>query len=414
MKKILEELGAVIIFLAPYPTWVKGLFVIWVLGTCALLLAFVLAPRKAGPAQPARPPLTWEKFDVLLKEGGQSIVLRSNWSDIAWIDSEGWLCGAIEAGGGGGDVGRGMLVRSIDGGNSWRQVDKKNFESGKGSFSWGPTGTYTYTWSEVGPINSILVYKRHLGEGRYRTEAWIGTATGVYSSEDAGEKWIRKTPPPDDPLRYALFARILQVEAFNQVYAVGWQGIAHWPASNGGWELQLPTYTSAIVGIDIGPGREIWAVGHAPNPEAKRTYGGAIYRRPSDSAPWTIESLNRVEFEKDEFPNDIRVINHEVVLAVGQRGLIARGRRQKDESFQWERISSGTEQGLRSIDVSDNVIWVVGDSGTVLFSTDKGESWQSAPPVVDEKKQPINLHRVRFFGSSGWILGSGAVLKSTK
>jgi photosystem II stability/assembly factor-like uncharacterized protein len=408
LKKIIEELGLLIAFLGPYPFWVKTLFAVWVLVSCALLISFALGRPTVSERKVS--PLGWQRYDVSVKQGGHHVVLRASWTDMGWLESDGWLSGAIEAGGGGGDVGRGLLLRTRDGGNSWREIDKANFDSGKGSFTWVREGGYEYKWSEVGPINSLIPYNRHLGAGQYRTELWIAAATGIYASADGGETWKRRTPPPNHPERYALFLRILSVEAFSQIYAVGWQGISHWPNGTGEWELQFPTYCSAIMGIDLGPAREVWATGHAPNPNCDRLQGGAIYRLISERARWTVEEQNM--FAKDEFLSDIRVLDHRTVIVVGERGLVVRGVRQQDETFKWSRQESGTVRGLRSIGISDGVIWVVGDAGTILFSSDNGQTWNSAPPLLDDNKQPFSLQRIKFFGPIGWILANGAVFRS--
>src|SRR5207247_2584401 len=83
-----------------------------------------------------------------------------SWKDIFWMGKRGWLCGAIEEGGGGGDVGRGLLLHTTDRGSSWRQIDRSGFECGEGSFTWGPRGTRVYQWKDVGPIYTVRFYNR--------------------------------------------------------------------------------------------------------------------------------------------------------------------------------------------------------------------------------------------------------------
>ena len=358
--------------------------------------------------------LRWKKVDIVQKVAGQTNYLKAPWTDISWIDdSEGWLCGIREGGGGGGDVGRGILLRTKDGGITWSEVDKQNFNSGKGQFTWGPTGTYVYTWSEVGPITSMLFYKRHLGGSQYRTEGWLSSYTGVYATDDGGENWERKSPPPDHPQRYAHFARIVDIEGFHQIYAVGWQGISHWPGPNGNWELQMPTYSYAVGSVFVGPDREIWAVGHAPNFD-KRSYQGAIYYLAPRFSKWEIVRLSGIELEFDQSFTDIFLTDYTIALVIGQKGLILRGVRNRVGDWAWIKVPSNTEETLNSITYADNRLWVVGSGGVILYSVDKGEHWTKLPTVKDEQGLALNLNRVRFFGHTGWIAGDGVVLRLGK
>jgi hypothetical protein len=81
MQKMIEYLDSLIAFLVPYPVWVKGLVVIWVILTAILLIALVFAPQSGTQAAlvDALP-----KFQNLMAyDGGDSNVSISLIEDIA-------------------------------------------------------------------------------------------------------------------------------------------------------------------------------------------------------------------------------------------------------------------------------------------------------------------------------------------
>ncbi len=51
--------------------------------------------------------------------------------------------------------------------------------------------------------------------------------------------------------------------------------------------------------------------------------------------------------------------------------------------------------------------WAVGGGGTIFSSRDNGASWNK-DYVADDL--PSNLYKIKFFGSTGYILGSSGVL----
>lgn len=373
-----------------------------------------LREGKSTP-QAAALDLQWKVFGITKKIGGLSNTLYAPWTDIHWIDSDGWLSGIIDGGGGGGDVGRGILLRTKDGGRTWTEIEKEKFNSGKGKFNWGPCGphrpcgTYEYSWSEVGPITSMLFYKRHLGGGMYRTEGWLSSYTGIYSTENGGEDWERKTPIPGDPDGYAHFSQIVDIEGFHQIYAVGWQGIAHWPNPNDGrWELQFPTFCYGIFSVTVTPERDIWAVGHGPN-VCNRINQGAIYYLAAQSHNWQILPTG-IELPRNQTFYDIVLPDYSTALVVGEKGLILRGIRSKEEKWTWSKVESHTDELLRSITYADNTFWVVGTGGVILYSVDQGKTWTKFQTVRDKDGKGINLNRVRFLSGKGWIVGNGIVL----
>jgi hypothetical protein len=96
----------------------------------------------------------WQSLAICDEAGTTTWTHR--WHDIAWLtNKDGWLCGAISEGGAGGHVGYGILLRTMDGGRTWKRATK--ILSGHGGFNWGG---FPYNWTDVGPIYSILLYPR--------------------------------------------------------------------------------------------------------------------------------------------------------------------------------------------------------------------------------------------------------------
>ena len=51
--------------------------------------------------------------------------------------------------------------------------------------------------------------------------------------------------------------------------------------------------------------------------------------------------------------------------------------------------------------------WAVGGGGTIFGSKDGGATWQKDKSADD---LPTNLYKIKFFGKTGYILGSNGVL----
>ncbi len=361
---------------------------------------------------------TWDIANIERVDQDTRTTWSNIWTDIQWVNkSEGWLSGAKEIGGGGGTVGRGILLHTTDGGANWTEVNKQDFQSGSGSFTWGPYGNRLYTWNEVGPIYSVAVYPKNIGNGKLRNLLWLASATGIYfSNDDHGLKWTRLTPPPDDAKRYALFAGFAGIEDNSEIYAVGWQGIAHWYSSNGRWYLEKPTYEYGINAIAIFGGsenRNVWAVGRAGVDEEGRTGSdshGAIYHLRWPDNEWEKVPLPGINFESGQSLTDVLLVDPNTVCAIGGNGLMLRGSRQ-DGQWKWSRPNTHTDANLNSIAYGDGTLWAVGENGVVIQSKDKGQIWSKEIVSHGNGKLP-NLHRIRVTPNGIWIVGDYIVLKS--
>jgi hypothetical protein len=359
----------------------------------------------------------WHELTIRTSNDDTEVTWKSTFTDIAWIGNEGWLSIAISVGGAGGSVGQGALLHTSDGGVSWRKIDTHTFPSSAGQFTWGPQGTYLYNWNEIGPISSVAVYKRL---GVSSPELWIASATGIYSSQNGGASWFRSTPGPDHAKRYALFSNLANVEGFSEVYAVGWQGIAHWSRATNEWDLQLPTYTHMISSICVLGGsenRNVWAVGRAGVDEdgnwGSDSHGAIYYLEHPRFKEWQQADLNEIKFNRAQALSDIIMLDLENVIAVGQQGLVIRGHRHKG-SWEWTRSATPIKDDLYSISFSAGTLWVVGDQGVILRSTDRGATWTLELVKQDSQGNRPVLRRVRFWGDNGWILGDGVIMRSIR
>lgn len=336
-----------------------------------------------------------------------------SWRDIAWLtDKDGWLCGAISEGGAGGHVGYGILLTTNDGGASWKQAT--NILSGRGQFNWGG---YPYTWTEVGPISSIVLYPRERTEGREVVNGYIATTTGVYRATaprpnfTEAVEWRRSTPEPGGRVPFTHFSFLVGIEGDNELYAVGWPGIANW-VRDGSWTLQMQTFTHPIGMVAVAGGsdnRSVWAVGRA----GKDDFGnwgseshGALYHLEWPSNGWNRVPLPEIKFEETQNLLGLKVVDRSNLLVVGEKGLFIKGVRGRKGTWVWRRIPIPSQSSLRSVLVNEFGLWVIGSNGLILNSVDDGVHWTelNVPDVESD------LIGIRYSGTTGWIVGQNIVL----
>src|SRR5579859_2234828 len=343
---------------------------IW--GSLLLLLALVMYIAVRNLVLPRPTAFQWQQQLIQSGGTGKTEIWRYGWNDIVWARGEGWLCGAVAEQGGGGDIGTGILLHSTDRGASWAEVDNKAFNSGTGKFSWG---SYRDSWHDVGPIHSLLAVSKLTdgGKGTRLTDVWFAATSGIYASPDNGKTWQRSTPRPDDPQEweiYAHFGNLLQIEDFNEVYASGWQGIAHWSASSRHWGVQLRSYNYSISSLSVyasGSYLDFWAVANLP--VAGQPHG-LIYHLKQPENTWERLNANGVELEPGQGLNDIKLLDSKTGFAIGENGVMLRGSKDNMDNWSWNGISSPTRESLHSIEYDSyhKILWAVGNNGTVLES----------------------------------------------
>ena len=92
---------------------------------------------------------------------------------------------------------------------------------------------------------------------------------------------------------------------------------------------------------------------------------------------------------------------------VGSKGTILHS---SDAGESWDSLYSPTNADLEKVFFIDDFNgWIVGDSGKVLYSSDGGLNWSILPNVINEK-----LFSVHFINSStGFIVGNNVIYKTT-
>jgi photosystem II stability/assembly factor-like uncharacterized protein len=294
------------------------------------------------------------------------------------------------------------LLHTTDGGVNWEDPYPSGLPKSNREF---------FSWDEVNSINAVDLYPKNGGEGR-QLEIWLATSSGVYYSEDAGSIWKRITPQavPSDQ-----FFGLAKIEGDKELYAVGWPGIGHWSHADSRWELQLPTW-SYWVGAVRTPGgsanRMVWAVGLSGHDEkgVGDASHGAVYYLRWPSNDWKMMDLRGIDFKQGQGLSDICLLGTDQVFAVGREGMILKGSLDRHGSWQWVSLDSGTHEHLSSIDCTNDILWVVGEGGTILESRNLGRTW--IPRIYQASQGRPSLKRVKFNGDIGYILGDRVFLKS--
>jgi hypothetical protein len=383
-----------------------------------LLAVALLASVTIAVAMVTREPqsgIRWRPVPVMVQ--GREKPFLTDWSDICWgSDNEGWLCGGREQTVAGQFVGNGVLLHTTNRGRYWSEVAQTNFTPDSGTLSCFEGKT----WNGIGPIHFVTAGREMQADGKWVTNGWLAGITGVYCSSNAGSldsKWTRVTPPPDGPDCYSFFAGLFGQTDFPEVFAFGWQGIAH-RDSGGKWEVQLHTHSVWVSSINCTDweNKDFWAVtpggGAGPSEIGSMTDRASVYHYNWRGTNWEPCPVQGIVLNPGQAPYDLAPRGTRDLFVVGSDGLILRGSGVGTNRV-WKKLRSNTVQTLISLCVDpEQNVWVVGNFGTVLRSADGGESWVEFP-CFDEQGNRIreNFQRMRFWGKEGWIVGADRVLK---
>jgi photosystem II stability/assembly factor-like uncharacterized protein len=103
---------------------------------------------------------------------------------------------------------------------------------------------------------------------------------------------------------------------------------------------------------------------------------------------------------------DIKKSDDNILWTIGEYGTMLKS---QDEGENWTKIELQTNAYLYDITFQGNRGWIVGADGTILFSDDFGQSWSAQHSGVSK-----TLHKVEFFDRNiGWILASESVILRT-
>ncbi len=104
--------------------------------------------------------------------------------------------------------------------------------------------------------------------------------------------------------------------------------------------------------------------------------------------------------------NKIKFINDDVAIIVGDSGTILRT---TDGGLNWNKLLNITSKNLKSINIAQNIFYVCGDSGFIIESTNLGISWNS----ISFQFQ-TNLSDIFFIDTlNGYVVGENSIFKTT-
>jgi photosystem II stability/assembly factor-like uncharacterized protein len=310
-------------------------------------------------------------------------------------------------------VGRqGVLLRSIDGGESWDDVHLEAHTEFDGSWVVVRRGPVTGVWgfadgrvAVVGPEGSASM-SEDAGvlwvPGQTDTDVWLHDlwspddrsvhACGYGSlllSTNGGSSWttVKKS-------REANISRITGNKAGRR-YALGppdrlFAGRTTKPY----WvEVILPT-PQPLADVAAGPGGVVVLVGEK----------GTILR--------SEDSGNAFVMVESPTTRDLRAVYAypPLFVAVGAGGTVIRS---EDNGVTWSAVGTPARDALDDVWVMDDEVYAVGEGGVVIWSIDQGLSFLLEPAGVD-----MPLRRVRGTKKHVWVVGhdgaDGVVLRHVR
>jgi serine/threonine protein kinase len=397
--------------------WLRARVSQWKRWTMAggLLIAGVLGPMLLLPVRQSASSVQWKVFPI--HWAGQHDLASLDWRDICWRGQDGWLCGALnEQEAPGLNVGQGIVLHTSDGGKNWTELPRTNFTYDRGK---SPCFEEK-TWDGVGPLNFIDVVVKRIGDQSPVTNGWAAGLTGVYFSTNAAgdnAQWTRVTPPPDGPDCFSFFYGLAgDLIDYQDVYAFGWQGIAHWE-EGGQWTVELKSHQftiGSVVMVDR-ENREVWATGGGRLKGSQ--WGdiderGALFHYTWPGTNWERVYLPGIALDPGQGLKQIkRTQRFDELFIIGNGGLIIRGTL-SGTNWVWKKVQSHTRQSLNAMAYDPDLnLWIVGSDGTILKSS-VGETWKEIP-CFDEKGVRIRsfFNQIRFFDRQGWVVGNNTVLR---
>jgi len=211
-----------------------------------------------------------------------------------------------------------------------------------------------------------------LGPGK----AEMSTSAGaIYTTENSGRNWKAQVQETIDA-------------TLNRVSSSGVQGASYFSGSISSVQRDSDGSYLAVSSrgnfyLTYKPGDEFW-VPHNRDTSRRIVSMGFVKDRLNDGL-WM--STAGGEISKADGPLDVQLINI---------------------PFEKLQIRSG---GYGILDVAflpqSKKAWAVGGGGTIFRSSDSGATW-TKDKVADNL--PTNLYKVKFFGNTGYVLGSSGVL----
>jgi photosystem II stability/assembly factor-like uncharacterized protein len=266
----------------------------------------------------------------------------------------------------------GAVIKSSDGGVSWVTV-KLGF-LGKGDL--------------FANFSSTVFSAVSSSDGH---ELYSVASNGVFHSTNGGKDWTREDL---SALDYAKFTEwgvnptsIWATADLTKVWITTDTGLVlHRDKSTGGtWIAQITEQDAGLLAITgTSDGEELWCV----------TKKGSVFHSTDEGLHW------KRQFERqDSRLNTIWLASAGNQLWVaGDDGLVLYS---VDRGWQWQKQDSKTKKDLRTIWGSQGQLWVAGSEGTIISSRDGGSHWEP-------RETPTSDDLLAFWGNSQAIFALGS------
>lgn len=104
----------------------------------------------------------------------------------------------------------------------------------------------------------------------------------------------------------------------------------------------------------------------------------------------------------------VRAVNNKVLYVTGYNGTILKSTNSGDT---WVNLRSGVKERLQGISfVNEQLGWVVGTKGTILHTKDGGKTWVKQEPGTSEHLESVHFVNLNI----GYITGNNGVILATK
>lgn len=330
---------------------------------------------------------------------------RQKSQSLAWLHSiyfidsqQGWAAG-----------GRGSLLRTIDGGETWR-AERRPVEDDLLDvyFADAETG-----W---------LLCERAI----YNQKSDEDARSYLLHTTDGGKKWTR-VDVGDEITAAARLIRMLFIDA-NNGWVFGETGILFRTRDAGEtWQQEQITTRNLLLGGASLDKQEThaWLVG-AGGAVLRTTDGGGTWReiflRDEDEARSARTqaageqsvSSSAVASRNPDAPNTKALIAprlYSVSFVDARRGWAVGGRgaiwTTTNGGGTWRRQPSGTESDLLDVKfINANQGWAVGTNGTIIYTSDGGVHWQEQPSNTRHRLERI----AAIHGTRVWVVGFGGTI----
>ncbi len=246
------------------------------------------------------------------------------------------------------------------------------------------------TWSPQATGGTAKTLRAvHFLNGTTGVIAGGGDSVVIRRTTNAGSGWTRPVGS----------SSANTIRALHIVNDTGWASRSHLTSPTGSYQYYITVDGGAswtatvnqnqaysIRGVN---GTTAWAVGPAGMIRKNTTAAGHFSTVQTSGTTRTLRSV---------FP-----VNANLVYVVGDTGTVLRT---TDGGANWAAKTSGTTLNLNSVYFLDAATgFAVGDNGIVLSTSDSGNTWTS-----ESSPASVNLNAITFVGGKGYVVGANGTL----